>query len=48
MSAIQQRGEYKEHYQRRAVAGKNNMSTLDVIQNKLLLRLFALVNRQTL
>ena len=47
MSAIQQRGEYKEYYQRRADAGKNNMSTLNVIRNKLLLRVFAVVKRQT-
>lgn len=47
MSAIQQRGEYKEYYQRRAEAGKNNMSTLNVIRNKLLLRVFAVVKRQS-
>ena len=47
MSAIQQKGEYKEYYQRRAQAGKNNMSTLNVIRNKLLLRVFAVVRRQT-
>jgi transposase len=47
MSAIQQKGEYKEYYQRRGEAGKNNMSTLNVIRNKLLLRVFAVVKRQT-
>lgn len=47
MSAIQQKGEYREYYRRRAEAGKNNMSTLNVIRNKLLLRVFAVVKRQT-
>jgi transposase len=47
MSAIQQKGEYKEYYRRRAEIGKNNMSTLNVIRNKILLRVFAVVKRQT-
>jgi transposase len=47
MNAIQIPGEYKQYYQRRQKEGKNNMSTLNIIRNKLLARIFAVVKRQT-
>lgn len=47
MSAIQLRGEYKKYYQRRCDEGKNKMSTLNIIRNKLVFRAFAVVKRGT-
>jgi transposase len=47
MSAIQLKGEYKTYYQRRNAEGKNKMSTLNIIRNKLVFRVFAVVKRQT-
>ena len=47
MNAIQMAGEYKQYYLRRQKEGKNNMSTLNIIRNKLLSRIFAVVKRQT-
>lgn len=47
MSAIQLKGEYKQYYQRRNQEGKNKMSTLNIIRNKLVFRIFAVVKRQT-
>ena len=47
MGAIQLNGEYKTYYQRRTEEGKNKMSTLNIIRNKLVSRVFATVKRQT-
>jgi len=47
MNAIKISGEYKQYYQRRQKEGKNNMSTLNIIRNKLLARIFAVEKRQT-
>lgn len=47
MSAIQLNGEYKRYYQRRNAEGKNKMSTLNIIRNKIVHRVFAVVKRQT-
>ena len=47
MSAIQLKGEYSTYYQRRNSEGKNKMSTLNIIRNKLVFRVFAVVKRQT-
>lgn len=47
MSAIQLKGEYKTYYQRRCNEGKNKMSTLNIIRNKLVFRAFAVVKRGT-
>jgi transposase len=47
MNAISIPGEYKQYYLRRQKEGKNNMSTLNIIRNKLLSRIFAVVKRQT-
>lgn len=47
MCAIQLPGEYKTYYQRRTAEGKNKMSTLNIIRNKLIGRAYATVRRQT-
>ena len=47
MGAIQLKGEYKNYYQRRTEDGKNKMSTLNIIRNKLVSRVFAVVKRQS-
>jgi transposase len=47
MNAIKIAGEYKQFYSRRQKEGKNNMSTLNIIRNKLLARIFAVAKRQT-
>ena len=47
MSAIQLKGEYKTYFERRTKGGKNKMSTLNIIRNKLVTRAFAVVKRQT-
>jgi transposase len=46
-SAIQYNPELKAYYQRRVEKGKNKMSTLNIIRNKLLARAFAVVSRGT-
>lgn len=47
MGAVQLKGEYKTYYQRRTKEGKNKMSTLNIIRNKLVSRVFAVVKRQS-
>lgn len=47
LSVIRIRGEFKQYYERRTEEGKNKMSTLNVIRNKLVSRVFAVVKRQT-
>lgn len=47
MGAVQLTGEYKTYYQRRTEEGKNKMSTLNIIRNKLVSRVFAVVKRQS-
>lgn len=46
-SAIQFDPELKQYYSRRTAAGKPKMSTINVVRNKLLYRIFAVVKRQT-
>lgn len=46
-SAIQSNPEMKAYYDKRIEQGKNKMSTLNIIRNKLLARAFAVVNRGT-
>ena len=46
-SAIQYNPEMKLYYQRRISEGKNAMSTLNIIRNKILSRIFAVVQRET-
>jgi transposase len=48
MSAIQTKGEYKQYYDRRVNSqGKSKMSTLNIIRNKLVHRVFAVIKRGT-
>jgi len=47
MGVIQLNGEYKTYYERRTKEGKNKMSTLNIIRNKLIFRIFAVVKRGT-
>lgn len=47
MSSIQLNGEYKTYYLKRLSEGKNKMSTLNIIRNKLVFRAFAVVKRGT-
>jgi len=47
MGAVRLKGEYKAYYERRTDEGKNKMSTLNIIRNKLLFRIFAVVKRKT-
>jgi transposase len=46
-SAIQFNPEMKMYYQRRVAEGKNQMSTLNIIRNKILARIFVVVQRGT-
>jgi len=46
-SAIQYNLEMKNYYDKRVDQGKNKMSTINVIRNKLLARIFAVVNRNS-
>ena len=46
-SAIQFNPEMKIYYNKRVDEGKNKMSTINIIRNKLLARIFAVVERQT-
>lgn len=46
-SSIQFNPEMKQYYQRRIEEGKHKMSTINIIRNKLLSRIFAVVQRQT-
>jgi len=45
MSSIQLPGEYQIYYLRRTADGKNKMSTLNIIRNKLIFRAFAVIKR---
>jgi transposase len=48
MSVIQCRGEYQQYYNKRVnEKGKNEMSTLNIIRNKIVYRVFAVVKRET-
>jgi len=46
-TAIQHSTEMKNYYQKRIGEGKSKMSTLNVIRNKLLSRVFAVINRNS-
>jgi transposase len=46
-SAIQYDKELREYYLRRTAAGKSKMSTINIVRNKILYRMFAVVKRQT-
>ena len=47
VSAIQHNPEMRIYYQRRVTEGKNEMSTKNIIRNKLLARIFAVIERKT-
>ena len=47
ISAIQHNPEMKKYYEKRVLEGKNKMSTINIIRNKLIARVFAVVKRQT-
>lgn len=44
-SSIQYNAEMKMYYEKRVAQGKNKMSTINIVRNKLLARIFAVVNR---
>lgn len=46
-TAIQYNPEMKRYYENRIQNGKNGMSTLNIIRNKLISRIFAVINRDT-
>lgn len=46
MSAIRMKGEIKEYYDRKTKEGKNKMSVINAIRNKIILRIFACVNNK--
>jgi transposase len=46
-SAIQYDKELKEYYLKRTQNGKSKMSTINVVRNKILYRMFAVIKRQT-
>lgn len=46
-SAIQHDKELKEYYLKRIGMGKSKMSTINIVRNKILYRMFAVINRQT-
>lgn len=47
MAAIRTKGELKDYYIRKVADGKNKMSVLNAIRNKLVHRIFAVIQRQT-
>lgn len=46
-TAIQYDKELKSYYERRLLMGKSKMSTINIIRNKIIYRMFAVVKRQT-
>ena len=46
-SAIQYDKELRQYYLKRTEAGKSKMSTINVVRNKILYRMFAIIKRQT-
>ena len=46
-SAIKYNPEMKMYFQKRKAEGKNGMSTMNIIRNKLLSRIFAVINRNS-
>ena len=47
ISAIQHNPEMRKYFEKRTLEGKNKMSTVNIIRNKLLARVFAIIKRQT-
>jgi len=46
-SAIQYDKELKDYYLKRTAIGKSKMSTINVVRNKIIHRMFAVIKRQT-
>ncbi len=46
-SAIQHSPEMKLYFEKRVLQGKNRMSTINIIRNKLVARVFAVVKKGT-
>jgi transposase len=46
-SAIQYDKELREYYLKRTEGGKSKMSTINIVRNKILYRMFAVIKRQT-
>jgi len=46
-TAIQHDKELKDFYERRLAMGKSKNSTINIVRNKIILRMFAVINRQT-
>jgi len=46
-SAIQYDKELKDYYQKRTAMGKSKKSTINVVRNKIIHRMFAVIKRQT-
>ncbi len=47
MAAVRAKGELRDYYLRKVAEGKNKMSVLNAIRNKLVHRMFAVIKRQT-
>jgi transposase len=47
ISAIQNDKELREYYLKRTEAGKSKMSTVNIVRNKIIYRMFAVIKRQT-
>ena len=47
ISAIQNDPELRNYYQKRLQNGKNKMSTINIVRNKIIHRVFAVVKRGT-
>lgn len=47
ISSIQHNPEMQQYYEKRVALGKSKMSTINIIRNKLIARIFAVIKRQT-
>lgn len=47
MGAVKVKGEMRDYYERKVQAGKNKMSVLNAVRNKLVHRMMAVIERQT-
>ena len=45
LSSVRMQGDIQDYYKRKVSEGKNKMSVLNAIRNKLVLRIFACVNQ---
>ena len=47
LGAVKTKGEMRDYYERKVAAGKNKMSVLNAVRNKLVHRMMAVIDRQT-